>query len=294
MESDIALIRERKPELSVHSVNTYRQSLKRLYKVSPSLDVNEIKKYVYNLENVAVARNLITPLLILKKPGFRQIFDDLANRYHDYVINQTPTERQRRNVTTLAKVRKMVRRMREDVTTHDLLSPTKKLNQRERRLVIAYISYSILLELPMRSNLADLRVVQTVNAIKNKNQNFYVVSQRSIFLNDFKTKRAFARRDMLPLKLTLSQKSANLVNLYIAQNKIEGGPLFHQMSKSKHNNILLAHSYKYLGVRIGVTMLRHIILSEFEKKNPSLRERKEMMKKMQQINIETQMSYRFL
>ena len=117
MESDNALIRERKPELSMHSVNTYRQSLKRLYKVSPSLDVNEIKKYVYNLENVAVARNLITPLLILKKPGFRQIFDDLANRYHDYVINQTPTERQRRNVTTLAKVRKMVRRMREDVTS---------------------------------------------------------------------------------------------------------------------------------------------------------------------------------
>ena len=86
-----------------------------------------------------------------------------------------------------------------------------------------------------------------------------------------------------------------MVKSYIVQNKIENGaPLFHNMSKSIHNNILLSHSHKYLGVRVGVTMLRHLILSEFEKSNPSLRERKEMMRKMQQINLETQISYRFI
>ena len=39
MQSDMQLIRERKPHLSPHSYTTYRQSLKRLYKVSPTLDL---------------------------------------------------------------------------------------------------------------------------------------------------------------------------------------------------------------------------------------------------------------
>ena len=56
---------------------------------------------------------------------------------------------------------------------------------------------------------------------------------------------------------------------------------------------MLSQSYRYLGVRVGVTMLRHVVLSDFERGNPSLRERKEMMRKMQQINLETQMSYAF-
>ena len=290
-DADMQIIRERKPDLSPHSYNTYRQSLKRLYKVTPTLDIAAIKEYVYGLDNVAVARNLLTPLLILQRPGARAIFDDLANRYEDYVTNQKPSQMQRKNVTTLRDLKRMVRRMREDVLTHKLLS-RPKLNRRERRLLVAYVSYAILLELPMRSNLADLRVVQNENqTTTDDKQNYYVLSQRKIYLNRFKTQRAFARRNMLPLKLTLSRPVGKLVSDFYHTHRHKH--LFPDINKQTHNNILLSQSYRYLGVRVGVTMLRHVVLSEFERTNPSLRERKEMMRKMQQINLETQISYAF-
>ena len=64
-----------------------------------------------------------------------------------------------------------------------------------------------------------------------------------------------------------------------------------KMTKSQHSTILTGHSYRYLGVRLGVNMLRHLILSEFERGNPTLKERKDKMKRMQQMSLETQMSY---
>ena len=292
MQSDMHLIRERKPHLSPHSYATYRQSLKRLYKVSPTLDLAAIKEYVYGLKNVAVARNLLTPLLILRKPGARDVFDDLANRYNDYVTNQKPSPLQHKNVTTLRDLKRMLRRMREDVHTHKLLQRADLLNRRERRLLVAYVSYAILLELPMRSNLADLVVVQNENqTTDDKRTNYYVLSQNKIYLNNFKTRRAFARRDKLPLKLSLSRPTAKLVRDFYDTHKHKH--LLQNINKQTHNNILLSQSYRYLGVRVGVTMLRHVVLSDFVRGNPSLRERKEMMRKMQQINLETQMSYAF-
>ena len=62
-------------------------------------------------------------------------------------------------------------------------------------------------------------------------------------------------------------------------------------SKAAFRNLLLNSSQKYLGVKVGSTMLRHIVLSEFLKGNPSLAERRRMGASMQQSSLETQLSY---
>ena len=296
LEAHMKILRERKPNLSAQSYLTYKTSLKRLAKISPTYEPAPIIKYVLGLGNPNVARNLLVPLLILKGEVFRETFNRLSDEFEEIRMSQKPTESQLKNVTTLKHIKRMLRRMREDVVTHKLLKkPWGSLNTVQKRLVIAYVSFTLLVDITMRSDLNSIRVVSTNSKATEPDLNYYVSSSGTIILNRFKTYRSFARRRMLPLKLDVKPTTKRVLREYLA--KAPGPFLFSltgsKLTKAAHNNILIAHSHRYLGVRVGTTMLRHIILSEFEKKNPSLRERKEQMKKMQQIQIETQMSYAF-
>ena len=296
LEQMMKLLKEQKPNLSAYSYLTYRTSLKRLAKISPTYEPALIKKYVLELGNPNVARNLLVPLLILKGEIFRETFNRLSDEYEEIRINQKPTERQAKNVTTMKHVQRMVRRMREDVETHKLMTkPWASLNVVQKRLVIAYISFTLLIDVTMRSDLNSLRLVATSSKADKKDMNYYIASSGTLILNRFKTYRSFARRGLLPLKIDVKSTTKRVLNKYISQNK--GEYLFSldgsKMTKQKHNNILISHSYKYLGVRVGVTMLRHIVLSEFEKKNPSLKERRAQMLRMQQLKVETQLTYIF-
>ena len=138
-------------------------------------------------------------------------------------------------------------------------------------------------------------MVKTTRKATEKDKNYYVASTGTLVLNRFKTHRSFARRGLLPLKLDVKRTTKRVIAEYL--RNVEGDYLFSmtgaKLTKQAHNNILIAHSHRYLGVRVGTTMLRHIVLSEFDKKNPSLKERKAQMKRMQQLSLETQMSYVF-
>ena len=211
-------------------------------------------------------------------------------------MSQKPTESQLKNVTTLKHIKRMLRRMREDVVTHKLLKkPWGSLNTVQKRLVIAYVSFVLLVDVTMRSDLNSLEVVKTSSRATEKDTNYYIASTGTLVLNRFKTHRSFARRGLLPLKIGVKATTKRIIAEYL--RNVNSRFLFSmngaKMNKQTHNNILIAHSHRYLGVRVGVTMLRHIVLSEFDKKNPSLKERKVQMKKMQQLSIETQMSYAF-
>ena len=170
----------------------------------------------------------------------------------------------------------------------------------QRRLVIAYVSYTMLLDVTMRNDLSTLQFARTTSDATEKG-NWYVHSTGTIVLRQFKTARSFQRRGMLPLRLGLQRSTRSLLNRYVHSRQFHDNesttPRLFSLTREKpltklaHAAILTAHSYRYLGVRLGTTMLRHLVLSEFEKRNPSLKERKDKMRRMQQLRIETQMSY---
>ena len=297
-EDGMMTLRERKPNLSEQTYNTYNASLKHLKKIAPNFEFKLIANYVHNLGNPVRARNLLTPLLIIYDGQYRGLFNELRDDAEELLSNQKPSKRQTANVTTSKHIKRMLRRMREDVATHRLLSkPFNQLTMPHKRLLVAYISFTLLLDVTMRSDLNSIQVVKTSSDASESDKNYYVRSTSTLWLNRFKTYKSFARREMLPLKLEVQQATAKLLRKYIRQLG-NGQYLFslyggQKLTKQAHNNILTSFSHKYLGVRIGTTMLRHIVLSEFDKTNPSLADRKKKMRSMQQLSIETQMRYAF-
>ena len=190
----------------------------------------------------------------------------------------------------------MLRRMREDIRTHKLLDRNYfTLNTVQRRLVLAYVSFTLLLDVTMRNDCNTLQLATTTSKTTNKG-NWYVHSTGTVVLREFKTARAFRNRGLLPLYIAVQPKTRKVISRFLHSRQLQGRYLFcltpdQQLSKSQHSTILTSHSYRYLGVRLGTTMLRHLVLSEFERSNPSLKSRKEKMRRMQQLRIETQMSY---
>ena len=297
VSDELSALKERRPNLSERSYSTYHQSLRRLKKVSSTYDLDTLTTYLEALKNPPLARNLLTPLLVLHPERYRALFDRLQRAADEIRVNQLPSRSQQVNVTTMKEVHRMLRRMREDVRTHKLLQRNffDDLNIVQRRLVIAYVSYTILLDVTMRNDLPTLQFAKTTAETTEKG-NWYVHSTGTIVLRKFKTSRSFQRRGMLPLRIGLSRSTRSLVNRFVQSRQFQEGRLLSltrekPLTKLAHAAILTANSYRYLGVRLGTTMLRHLVLSEFEKRNPSLKERKDKMRRMQQLRIETQMSY---
>ena len=172
----------------------------------------------------------------------------------------------------------------------------KQFGFRDERLVMSYFAWAIHLQHAMRNDLPSCRIAETTKDAKAGN-NWYVVSKGSLWLNVFKTSRGFARRGHLPLVLPLDKLLVRTIAKHLRQRgRIGKGKYLmeikgRQMSKHGFRNLLLSSSQRYLGVKVGSTQMRHIVLSEFLAKNPSLAQRKQMARSMQQLSLETQMSY---
>ena len=132
----------------------------------------------------------------------------------------------------------------------------------------------------------------------HKGQNMY--KNNVIYLNQFKTDKQFAKRGLLPLKFTPSRKLKSLLTKFIyirsLQKEIDHDYLIVNRSwrpfeRNTFYKYLSGITYKYAGKRLGSSMLRKIYITEFLAKNPSLQERKKFLYGMQQLQLETQMSY---
>ena len=196
----------------------------------------------------------------------------------------------------MKEMKRMMRRMAEDIRTHKLFSRDYfSLSSVERRLVLAYVSFTLLLDVTMRNDANTLQLAHTTSQTTDTG-NWYVHSTGTVVLRKFKTARAFRNRGIFPLYIGVKARTRKVLNRFLHSRKLKGKFLFcltpeKQLSKAQHSTILTSHSYRYLGVRLGSNMLRHLVLSDFERSNPTLKARKEKMKRMQQLLVETQMSY---
>ncbi len=117
-------------------------------------------------------------------------------------------------------------------------------------------------------------------------------------MNKFKTAKKFEKRGLLPLVFTPSRPLANLLRKYIlVRNKqdfdhkflisnLKGKPF----TKS-FTNWFTSMTFKYVGKKLGTSMLRKIYITEFLKSNPSLKQKQVFMQKCMQLSLETHESY---
>jgi hypothetical protein len=235
-----------------------------------------------------IANQLISALTAYQ-PRFRvhiARYRDIAKQQR-LASAQKSTEKQRDNWTSVSSIKRAVRLMRREI---------KQFGFRDHRLVMSYLAWAIHLQHAMRNDLPSVKIAETTQDAK-PGSNWYVVSKGSIWLNVFKTSRGFKRRGLLPLKLSLDKPLVKTISRYLRQRRGDPTHLITQrgthkpMSRHGFRNLLLSSSNRYLGVKVGSTQMRHIVLSEFLAKNPSLAQRKRMAQSMQQLSLETQMSY---
>jgi hypothetical protein len=282
-------IRENKPDLRELSIKTYAAHVRRVVKAvgSHSLPEDATLEYLDSLKP-GIANQLISALTAYK-PRFRvhiSRYRDVAKR-NRLAQAQKSTEVQRDNWTSVNSIKRAVRLMRREI---------KQFGFVDHRLVMSYFAWAIHLQHAMRNDLPSIRIAETTQHAK-PGSNWYVVSKGSIWLNVFKTSRGFKRRGLLPLVLKLDKPLVKTIARYLSQRRGNPTHLITQrvghkpMSRHGFRNLLLSSSNRYLGVKVGSTQMRHIVLSEFLAKNPSLAQRKRMARSMQQLSLETQMSY---
>ena len=289
MHSVANIIRELRPELAESSVITYAYNIQRLRRVDPELRYDNLRDELDSLDPV-VARNLLTALVVFK--GGRR-FEVLHREYIDKATakrdQQALSEKESMNWVDARFVRRALRRMREDVRNHKLL--TRRLNGAEYRRLLGYVILALHNEFQLRNDLPSVEVVDTL-AEAGDDGNFWVRSRQSLYLNRFKTWRHFKRRGFLPVILKPSAATRKLVRSFIERYgwlvRSKDGK---QLSKSQFSNLLTGTTYRYLGVRLGSSMLRKVYLTEFLRKSPTLAARKKKMREMQQLSLETQYSY---
>jgi hypothetical protein len=236
------------------------------------------------------ARNLMTALVVYQGDTWRPLMAKYIDLAENVLNLQQLSDREARNWVDAATIRKMIRRMREDVKTHKLLERMPHVTKREKRLLMAYIAFSIHNIFHLRNDLPSLNVVAVSSLAQASHSNYYVRSTGVIHLWRFKTYSYFRRRGLLPLKLQLPNGIRKLINAFVFAYDHE--KILGRITRPAYNNLLVSHSERYLAVRIGSTMLRHIYLSEFLKRDPSLKQKQRKLQEMQQLRLETQERYR--
>ena len=108
----------------------------------------------------------------------------------------------------MAKLKKMLSRMREDIKNRNLYK-VDPLPIRERALLQAYTILAFMVKGPLRLDAADIRIVSAykykqLTDTEKEVSNWYIVgsgTDQRLHLHRFKTAKFFKLRDELPVKI---------------------------------------------------------------------------------------------
>ena len=282
-----------RPNLKHNSIKTYVSTIKRLQKVDEHLDYRPISNYLKSLP-VTNAVTLLTPLIVLEgRTRFGKLYESLIEDADKMRGQQRFTKTELQNWTSSLEIKKGINRIKFEVSKHKLLTNPRKLKSSEFQILQHLLVLSFYSEFHFRSDLVSIKLG------RHTGENYY--SNGQIVLNRFKTDKQFERRGLLPLRYSPSRGLKALLTKFIyirsLQDEINHKYLIcNKMWKPINRNTFYKYmsnlTFKYIGVRAGTSMLRHVYITEFMAKDPSLQERKKMLHNMQQLSLETQEGYR--
>ena len=291
---------EKKPELRPRSVHTYVTAVRRIKReLGDSFTVAQLDTWLSAMKPTQ-AKNYLFPLCL----AIGKHIPTLWKKYHrlatEHLDKRELTARERENWTTVSAVRRATNRMHQDIGIHNILrGPRGEFTSRQHfNLLRGWMAFAIHDQFQLRNDLVSVRTVRRTAEIEQfdrRRDNFYVKATGKFHFYVFKTMRSFQKRDSWPVVLECSQALRRKIAVYLA--KKPESPWFFcdrsgaQINRSQYNAIMTGTSKRYLGLRLGSTMLRHIYLSEFEATNPTLAQRLKRMRRMLQTTIRTQLRY---
>jgi len=291
------LFRQKKPDVVDRTITTYVNTVMRIQRELGQPTVLELEEWLDKFKP-AQARNFMTPLIILY-PGdrHRKLFDKYNSRANEQLDQQRLSRSESEHWVKKATIRKMIKRLESDCNIHKVFQAlTIESKWRMRQM---FVIWSIHYVFPWRNILNNCKIAKSVSEVDDKS-NWYVPREQAFYISVIKTRRVFKRHGFkLPLKHSVPSKLALLLKKHIANRRESWGEstLFcdfngRPLSKSAYSNLLTGATKKYLAKRVGSSLWRHIVLTEWSRlANPTLNDRRAMARKMHQVSLITQMRY---
>jgi hypothetical protein len=283
--------RELKPEATESTIKTYSANIRRLRKLSPSMDYHTIAGYLKGLSS-SVGRNLLTAVIVLEGrerfgPLFREFIEDAGMKRG----TQTFTRAELANWSSSRAIRAGIARVKFDTQRLGLLQE-KKHKPHLFQILQQYMVLKLYSEFHWRSDLPSVLIG------RHHGKNYFVNGR--FYLNHFKTAKHFERKGLLPLIFTPSRSLGQLLKKFLKIRSLqEPDHEFLMLNKSgrafKRDTFykyLTNLTFKYIGKKMGTSQLRKIYITEFLATNPSLKQKQAFMKGFMQLSLETQEGYR--
>ena len=164
----------------------------------------------------------------------------------------------------------------------------KKHPPHKLRLLVQYLILSFHSELQWRSDLPTVRIG------RHRGEKYFFNGK--FYLNKFKTAKHYRN---LPVVHTPSRKLGKLLRQFLevrnAQELKHDYLIFNAslkpLTKTAFYKLMMATTKRFVDKAFGVNMFRHVYVTEFLAKNPSLLEKQARMKSMMQLKVERLESY---
>jgi integrase len=294
------------------SLNTYISALRQVHKdVVGDKDIKNLKfltdfdkvmTTINKLDKITSKKNRLTSIIVAlttDKEKYEKLIEkythelnSLSDSYQKFLERQEKTESQKENWLDYEGLLKIQQKIKRDIKERNLLKKNPKdLTNKEYSKIQSYVLYSVYLKHPMRNDFANMRVITEKDYKKLdkedlENENFLVLkpdNKKEFQISNYKTSDKYGK-----LTLEVDEQLNKILNVWLKINK--SGFLFTQirgnrtepMSSNGVTKALQSISKKYAGKSIGSSLIRHIVISHMLKGQPTIAEKKEEEKEIQQ------------
>lgn len=300
-----------------NSLNTYLSALRILKKrIEPDEQHSTLKNTLFlnnfdivmkaiNIEKqITSKKNKLTAILVAlnsDNPKNQPLIDkynkELKNLNDEYLLflkSQTKTETQKNNWLSYEE---LIRIINNIMTEIKILGITKKedLTKKEFDLLQQLLILRTYISFPLRNDFADMKVIHIkdfINMEENlRDEKNYIVintnNKKQFHINQFKNKKFIGSKVLeIPAKLN------RIINLWLKHNK-SGYYLVMTDKKTPMNPNLITKFLnkifmKYTNKKISSSMIRHIVISHLLKNEPTIKEKEEKEKAIENTFLHSQ------
>lgn len=293
-------MKKSRPELSDSSIDSYIISLRMLFNMCFSEhkgeqintkflhDFTKIQKCLNDIENKNTRKNRFTSILVAldseEKPDtkliekYQTVLKSLMTDVNKEINSQEKTKTQADNWLEVSDIKSILNKMLADINKEKLWDK-EKLSKTEYALIQKYILLRFFIAHPTRNNVSDTKVVTKAEYDDldddEKDENYLVKDKGkyTFMLNKFKNIKRLGKKTII-----VSEPINKLLNKWFTINKsgymftLNSGtePLSSNGITKMLNSIFKQYAH---GKKLSTSLLRHILISEDLKDEPTIAEK---------------------
>lgn len=313
--TDIEANIKKERTIKASSLNTYLSALKTLKKkIEPDkpitlLNTDFLKNFdkvmaiINKEEKITSKKNKLTAILVAltsdtPKPQelidkFSKILKDLGEKYIAFLKQQKKTDTQKNNWLDYDELIKVINQIMAEVK-HRKITTKTELSSKEFDILQQLLILRTYIAFPLRNDFADMKILtrkefQDLDDGEKKEKNYLVIlpqNKKQFHINQFKNQKFIGSKI-----LDVPQKLNRVINLWMKHNKSgwylvktdKVSPMNPNGITKYLNKIFLKHS----GKKISTSMIRHIVISNLLKDEPTLAEKEVEKQKIEDTFLHT-------